>query len=205
MKTHCKLKTVSNPSTSNHLKTAFNSSYGGDFRKKRKGRKARPLSSKNPHHIVFKINKLYLKNKSFRHPKNFVLVQKLLKKYSKKFAIKIEQISYQHNHIHIQARASRRSHFHNFFRVFTGQIAQNLKVTDTPTGLVRLQGKLRLWEQRPFSRIVIGLRALKILRNYIRLNELEVTGVLPYRSQRLRGISEMDWESLLWPRKRALA
>ena len=72
---------------------AFNKTklvHGGEHRKKRGGRGARPLSSKKSHHIVFKINKINLKNSSFRHPKNFDYVQKILKKYAKRFFIKIE-------------------------------------------------------------------------------------------------------------------
>lgn len=165
-------------------------SYGGDLRKQRKGRKARPLSAKNAHHIVLKVNKNNLQNRSFRHPKNFALVQLLLQRYAKKFYIAVDQISYQHSHIHILARSSRRSHFHSFFRVFTGQIAQRLKVTDTPLNN-------SLWLQRPFTRIIKGWFNLRTTKNYIQLNEKEVTGVIAYRKDRLKGLSLADW-NILW-------
>ncbi len=168
--------------------------HGGEHRKKRYGRSARPLSVKNAHHIVFKIHKENLANRSFRHPKNFKTVQRLLQRYSAMFFIKIEQISYQHDHIHILARSGRRSHFHHFFRVFAGQVAQTLKVTDTP----KRQGTTeRLWKQRPFTRIVVGWFGLRRIKDYIQLNEKEVTGVIVYRKERLRGLSMRDWQ-LLW-------
>lgn len=96
----------------------FNSAYGGDLRNKRSGRNERPLSFRRSHHIVFKIVKKNLRYQSFRHPKNFRYVQFLIKKYSAHFRVRIEQISYQHDHIHIMAKSSRRSNFHNFFSSF---------------------------------------------------------------------------------------
>lgn len=182
--------------------------HGGEYRKRRAGRKSRPLSSKHSHHIVFKIQKMNLKNRSFRHPKNFLLVQAIVKKYAKRFQVKIEQISYQHDHIHILARSPRRFFFHHFFRVVSGQIAQNLKVTDTPKDprvtsgtngkmQVELFKKTVLWAQRPFTRIVVGLRNYRTTRNYIQLNEKEVCGEIKYRKERLRGLSLRDWQ-ILW-------
>ena len=180
--------------------------HGGEHRKKRCGRSTRPLSTKRAHHIVFKIHKENLVNRSFRHPKNFKMVQRLLKRYSEMFLIKIEQISYQHDHIHILARSGRRSYFHHFFRVFAGQVAQTMKVTDTPENRDRSkssgvgEGRVtmnRLWKGRPFTRIVVGWFGMRTIRNYIQLNEKEVTGIIVYRIERLRGLSMRDWK-LLW-------
>ncbi len=174
--------------------------HGGEHRKKRWGRTARPLSSKNAHHIVFKVNREKLINKSFRHPKNFKHVQQLLQRYASMFFIKVEQISYQHDHIHILARSGRRANFHHFFRVFSGQVAQSMKmtvaqsmkVTDTPSAK-----EVGLWKSRPFTRIVVGVVGLRVIKNYIQLNEKEVTGLIAYQKKRLRGLSMQDWK-LLW-------
>ncbi len=180
--------------------TKFQPAHGGDLRNKRSGRFSRPLSSRRSHHIVFKIIKSNLRNRSFRHPKNFITVQKILKKYAKMFNVKIEQISYQHDHIHIRARSERRSNYHYFFRVFTGQIAQQLKVTDTPDRKKNKAGdfeKIVLWKTRPFTRIIKGLRHEITVRNYIQLNECEINGIIPYRKTRLRGLTVRDW-IMLW-------
>lgn len=207
----------------------LNYSHGGELRKKRSGRGSRPLSTKDSHHLVFKVDKEKLRNRSFRHPKSFKYVQFLIEKYSRKFYVKIEQISYQHDHIHILARSSRRSNFHNFFRVFAGQIAQNLKVTDTPkvplenssksvtdttpkfrtdsipSAMHELDAKsgvstkkeFRFWKSRPFTRIVKEWRSYLVVRDYIQLNEKEITGAILYRKKRLVGLSTGDWK-LLW-------
>lgn len=169
-----------------HLeKSASSRSHGGSLRNTRAGRKRRSLSAKHSHHIVFKINSESLKNRSFRHPKNFAFVQRLLKMYAGKFFVLIEQVSYQHNHIHIRARTSRRSNFHNFFRVFAGQVSQNLKIA----GFI-------LWKHRPFTRIIKTWAELKILKNYIQLNEMEVTKKIAYNSRRAKNSSLKDFKNL---------
>lgn len=177
--------------------------HGGDLRQKRKGRGHRPLSCKDPHHIVFKINQNSLKQLSLRSFQTHRLVHLIIETYSQKFFIKIEQLTIQNDHIHLLIWTSRRSLFHYFFRVVAGQIAQQLKkegllasvktknVTDTP----KIKGKL--WKHRPFSRIVKGYKAYKIVRNYIQLNIKEAEGKIKYNKLRLKGLSLAEWE-ILW-------
>src|SRR5690606_28187055 len=131
----------------------------------------------------------------------------LSQKSSFKFFVKVEQISIQGDHVHLLIRATRRSQLQNFFRVFSGQIAQRFelagfmrangagmkagasgrKMTDTP--LTRGTKKLKLWKYRPFTRVVRGYRGYKDVRNYIQLNEKEGRGEIPYRKERLKGLS----------------
>lgn len=194
--------------------------HGGVLRQKRKGRRQRPLSCSAPLHVVFKVNRSTLVRKSLRDYKNFALIQKIVKRYSKRFFIKVEQISIQADHIHCLIRTSRRSQAHYFFRVTSGQIAQqfhnqellrSLGVTDTPrfpelpkiarsTSLeVRKarKEKIALWKYRPFSRVVKGWKAYRVVRDYIQLNEKEARGEIRYRSTKLRGLSLADWQ-VLW-------
>lgn len=169
-------------------------SYGGELRKKKLGRGARPLSTKMPIHVVFKIRKTRLRSKSLRTVANFRLSTQLIKKYSKHFFVGVDQFSIQHDHIHLLLRTQKRSNFHNFFRVVSGQIAQRFEarelVTDTPA-------REGFWMHRPFSRVVKGWRGYQIVRNYIQLNEKEVTGKIRYQKKRLKGLSSAEWE-LLW-------
>lgn len=65
------------------------------------------------------------------------------------------------------------------------------------TGGVDPQTGTGLWKHRPFSRVVRGWRAYRIVRDYIQLNELEARGAIPYRESRLKGMSSADWE-ILW-------
>ncbi len=177
------------------IKSQHRYSYGGALRNKKLGRGQRPLSTRDPIHLVFKINKSQLPGHSLRSPKCFTLIQRLLKKYSIHFYVKVEQVSIQNDHLHLLLRSTRRCQFHHFFRVFAGQIAQQLgAVTDTPKPLER---KKSLWRYRPFSRVVKGYRAYEIVRNYIQLNEQEYLGKITYQKNRLRGLSSSDW-NILW-------
>ena len=175
-----------------------NLSYGGELRKKKRGRGPRPLSGKEPLHAVFKVVQYQLRQKSLRAPRSFKLILEIIEKYAKHFAVKIEQRSVQKDHLHLLIRTSRRKLYHHFFRVVAGQIAQrfekeglltniNQKVTPTP----------RLWKYRPFSRVVRGWKSYIDARDYIQLNEQEALGVIKYQKKRLRGLSTSDWQ-ILW-------
>ena len=104
--------------------------HGGSLRNKRHGRGQRPLSCKESLHVVFKINRIVLKTQSFRTHQNFKLSREIIQKYADRFFVKIEQISIQGDHIHCMVRTTRRSFFHHFFRVASGQIAQQFEKTD---------------------------------------------------------------------------
>ena len=189
--------------------------HGGEHRKKRHGRGRRQLSCKQALHVVFKINRIVLKTQSLRTHQNFKLSHEIIQKYAARFFVKIEQISIQGDHIHCLVRTCRRSFFHYFFRVVSGQIAQQFektdklrfviderfrRVTDTPKDVnntLKIKRKLKLWMYRPFSRVVRGYKAYKIVRNYIQLNEKEALGLIPYKKNRLRGLSLAEWQ-ILW-------
>ncbi len=187
--------------------------HGGEHRKKRNGRGQRPLSCKESLHVVFKINRIVLKTQSLRTHQNFKLTHEIIQKYADRFFVKIEQISIQGDHIHCLVRTTRRSFFHHFFRVASGQIAQQFEKTDklrfvvddrfksvTDTlkkGNNLVKRKLKLWMYRPFSRVVRGYKNNKIVRNYIQLNEKEALGEITYKKNRLRGLSMAEWE-ILW-------
>jgi putative transposase len=171
--------------------------HGGSLRKQRAGRGMRVLSTKEPLHLVFKANKPMLKF-GLRSHKCFRLIHFLIRKYAKRFFIKIEQVSLQNDHIHFVIRTTRRSNYHHFFRVVAGQIAQEFgkhgylkePVTDTPKN----QGKL--WKHRPFSRVIRGFKAFKTAMDYVRLNEKEARGEIKYRKERLKGLRDDEWEAL---------
>jgi REP element-mobilizing transposase RayT len=275
---HAKQKSFFKTNWKHHL------THGGVLRQKRAGRGQRPLSTKEPLHVVFKVNRERLKHGGLRHGVTYTLVQQIVRRWAKYFFVKVEQISIQGDHIHVLVRAPRRAKFHDFFRVVAGQIAQRLekegllaakdvstrnaktangtnslpfgsesrpshpfasksakslpfgskpwrsqpdgsenpkrnsRVTDTPAGPRTSTDSLKntgpragtvtdtpagprkgtgLWKYRPFSRVVRGWRAYKIVREYIQLNELEAQGRIPYRKSRLKGLSSADWE-ILW-------
>lgn len=183
--------------TFKNLQTQHN--HGGILRKRRRGRRARPLSTRWPIHVVFKADRKNLK-RGLRSPAGFSICLKVIQQYAHRFFIKIESQAICGDHIHLVIRLKRRSLAQHFFRVVAGQIAQkfenqNFVVTDTPK--LGLAKKLRMWKLRPFTRVVLGWRAHRTVIAYVRLNEKEAQGVIPYRKERLRGLSTAEWE-LIW-------
>ena len=169
----------------------FRYSHGGILRKQRKGRGSRPLSTKDTVHLVFKADKKNLR-RGFRSPLGFKISQEVIRKYAKKFFVKIEQQAICSDHIHLLVRLGKRSHGQHFFRVVAGQIAQQFKnggfnVTDTRS----------IWKYRPFTRVLKGWKAFWTAKNYLRLNEKEASGIFRYKKERLKGLSLSEWE-LLW-------
>jgi len=101
-------------------------SHGGSLRQKRAGRGARPLSTRESIHLVFKANKDVIRG-GFRNHRRFALIHHLLQRYRIKFWIRIEQVSIQGDHIHLLIRTTRRSQYLHFFRILAGQIAQRFE------------------------------------------------------------------------------
>lgn len=160
------------------------------MRTKRRGRRSRPLSRRCPLHIVFKADKKNLK-KGLRSKEGFVIVNRVIKRYAKRFHVGIERYAICADHIHCVIRIKHRSLGQHFLRVTAGQIAQNfekegLSVTDT----------LSVWKQRPFSRVIVGFRDQMRVVSYVKLNELEASARISYKPNRLQGLSTGEWELL---------
>lgn len=187
------------------IKSAHRLSHGGVLYQKRAGRGARPLSTKESLHLVFKINKEKLRGESLRKPQNFQLIHQITQRYAKRFFVKIEQISIQADHIHVLIRTTRLSYYHHFFRVTAGQIAQSLqregrlKASKVIGGKAQAKPKkgTQLWKYRPFTRVIRGYKAYNTVKNYVQLNEKEAQGKIIYRKERLKGLSAGEWE-ILW-------
>ena len=167
--------------------------HGGHLRNYRLGRGTRPLSTKASLHLTLKANKKALP-RGLRHPKSQALIKELIKKYAKRFFVKIEMISINHDHLHLKVRFSKRSLGLYFLRVLPGQFSQ--RVTDTPNG--SRKGLPKLWIGRPHTRVLIGWMGHFIVRNYVRLNQLEADGKIKYQKNRLRGLTSEQIQKLLW-------
>lgn len=181
-----------------HSHWKFRYNHGGTLRQKRRGRGARPLSTRAPIHLVFKANRSHLR-RGYRSPLGFQICNNVIKRYSKKFFVKIEQQAICNDHIHLLVRFTRRSLGQHFLRVVAGQIAQQMQkngflVTDTPQ---KLGKKRKVWKFRPFSRVIIGWRPYLVVRDYVRLNEKEARGEIKYKAWRLKGLSPSEWD-VLW-------
>ena len=90
-------------------------SHGGELRKNRLGRGARPLSNKLQLHVVFKTNSKALP-RGLRHPKTYTLVNGVIRQYAQRFFVKVESIAVARDHIHLAIRCGKRSFLQSFLR-----------------------------------------------------------------------------------------
>ncbi len=80
----------------------FSDCHGGEYRKKRRGRSVRPLSTKQAIHLVLKIERAKIK-KGFSSPLGFKICNEVIKHYAKRFYVKVDQLSINGDHIHLNA------------------------------------------------------------------------------------------------------
>lgn len=172
------------------VKTNWNHRFchGGNLRNQRAGRSARPLAAKEPLHIVLKINPGVLKG-GLRGAASLLLINKLLKRYAKKFFVRIDRFSINADHIHIVLRFTKRSLIQAFFRVVPGQFAQRMGIRKPSRKSEAPLSKRRLWKNRPWSRVIKGYRAYRTALNYVQLNIKEAEAKIIYQKNRTRGFS----------------
>lgn len=145
--------------------------YGGDLLKKRKGRMGpRPLDTKNSMHLVLRSS--HAKGGwSFRTGENPKKVDRVLKKFSVKYAVRVLSVANVGNHLHLHIKLGNRFGYKPFIRAVTAAIAMAI------TGMSRWKKlKIKFWDLRPYTRVVVGREAWQHLTKYIRLNQLEGMG-----------------------------
>lgn len=155
------------------------SDYGGDLLKTRAGRaRPRPLSTRETMHLVLRSTKAKGEH-SFLRPQHDRSLRRITAKFAVKFGVRIISMANVGNHIHIHLKLSSRFTYNAFIRAITGAIAVaivgkrsqgNPKTGDAGSGV------RKFWDRRPFTRVVVSLRAILNLRDYIRMNELEGLG-----------------------------
>jgi REP element-mobilizing transposase RayT len=143
--------------------------YGGELRKKRKGRLGpRPLAVKSTMHLILRSSKA-VGPWSFR--KHHRKINAIVDKFATKYGVKIISLANVGNHLHLHIKLSNRFTYKAFIRAITAAIAMAV------TGASRWNKlKEKFWDYRPFTRVVIGLRAFLNMRDYIRINQMEGQG-----------------------------
>lgn len=150
------------------------SAYGGTYRNTRNGRsRPRPVSSRHSMHLVLRSTKAR-GAWSFWRSYNSRQIERILSKFSKSHGVKIISKANVGNHLHLHIRLSRISGYNRFIRAVTGSIA--MAVTGSSRWSNSKNRKLKFWDLRPFTRIVIGSRDFSNVKNYIRINQLEGMG-----------------------------
>lgn len=155
------------------------SAYGGSLLTTRKGRsRGRPLATKSSMHLVLRASKA--KGAwSFRLPKNKRVIAAILEKFGKKYGVRVLSLANVGNHLHIHIQLTNRGTYKAFIRAVTAAIAMAVTGINRWTAKQKdkAKDKLRFWDRRPFTRIIVGFRAFLNLRDYVLVNQLEGLGI----------------------------
>lgn len=150
------------------------SAYGGTLLKTRKGRsRGRPLAVKNSMHLILR-SSLATGDWSFRRSANRKKIEAIFKKFSQKYAVRLISIANVGNHLHLEIQLTNRFTFKPFIRATTAAIA--MAVTGRNRWTAAKTKAVKFWDYRPYTRVIIGFKALLGLRDYIRINQLEGYG-----------------------------
>jgi REP element-mobilizing transposase RayT len=146
--------------------------YGGSLLTKRAARQnARPLSTRHSMHLVLRSSQA-INNWSFKHAKNRDKIRNIINNFANKYAVQILSIANVGTHLHIHMQLKNRLAYKPFIRAVTAAIAMAV------TGASRWSKipKMKFWDRRPFTRIIIGRRAFLNIKEYIKINALEALG-----------------------------
>lgn len=160
-----------------------------------KRRKQRPLSVKKPLHLVLRSDFAYGSRSLLRHRP---LIEKVIGKAKKRFAIRVYEVAIASHHIHLLIKGHTRKDLQNFFRVVAGHIAQDLlrqfpilsREKVKPGGASEAREKVnKFWQTRIYSQIVSWGREYIHVKKYVFRNALQALGLIPYKSRAKKKIS----------------
>ena len=134
---------------------ARNLSFGGSLLKRGTNpKRARPLDSKRPVHLVLRAEK-----STMRQPRHYARVNEIVSDVARRRGLRIYEYANVGNHLHLLLKLPRRRAWNAFIREVTGRIARLTRVR---------------WANRPFTRVVAGWRkAYRAVKDYVRLNRFE--------------------------------
>lgn len=163
-----------------------------------KRRSRRPLSLKEPHHITLRSDFASGSRSLLRHRP---WIERVLKKASLRFHVRIYEKAVCGNHIHLLVFGKSREGLQNFFRVVAGHIAQGIlekcpinpnerKVRGGAPSANAANGKTeklphrknrrKFWALLLFSRVVTWGREFRSVCRYIVRNTLEALNFIAY-------------------------
>jgi REP element-mobilizing transposase RayT len=186
--------------------------FGGQLlHGKRRGR--RPLSTKEPIHLVLRSSWCggsgAMGSNSFLAKRNKHPIYGLIQRTAKDYGIRIYQVALMSNHLHLVIRIFDRKAYRRFVRVLASRIASHVmrdqsfrvfkrqllnSVTSDPSkelpGQVETQGKGQaFWQFRPWSRVLYWGRDCKNCCDYVKQNVLEALGFVQYKPRKHRYMS----------------
>jgi REP element-mobilizing transposase RayT len=159
--------------------SSFTHGFGGSLLKKSHAKTARPFKRNHATHIVLRSTKARGENSFLNHVK-WINLQ--IKNISAACGVKIERHENVGNHLHILIRSSRRESQRAFLRGITGTIAR--KFTGAKKGMQKGQ---KFWDALPFSRVIVGNQAYRIIQDYFNKNRIEAIGFSFFVKEQIYG------------------
>ena len=148
--------------------------YGGVLFNTRRGRsRPRPLALRHSMHLVLRASQAR-GEWSFKRKHNEAKIRAIIQKFSQRHVVKILTLAIVGNHIHFHIKLSKLAHYPRFIRALTAAIA--IAVAGHARWQKTAGNKKKFWDHRPFTRIVVGARAVQRLVDYICINQLEGFG-----------------------------
>ena len=178
-----------------------------------KRRSKRMLSIKNPIHLTLRSDLAYGSRSLMKHQN---LIRHVIRKFSKRFRVRVYRHAICGNHIHLLIKGDSRSSLQNFFRVVAGHIAQNIlkefpvtlserkyadfmmkkkrggasdnteKIAKKHAGCRKNQRQF--WALLVYTRILTWGREFKTVSRYILRNTLEALNLIAYKPRKNRGL-----------------
>jgi len=165
-----------------------------------KRRRQRPLSTKEPIHIVLRSS--WAKGPfSFLLVKNKKPIERLIASNAKSYGVKVYRQAIVGNHFHLIIQIPSRKAYNRFIRVLSSQVASHVmrslsfkkfqqliydqNAGDPPSGAEEIQGKGQaFWQFRPWTRVMRWGRDYQTCCRYLLQNTLEALGFTSYKPRK---------------------
>jgi REP element-mobilizing transposase RayT len=157
-----------------------------------KRRNARPLSTKEPIHVVLR-SSWAGGAFSFLLSKNKKTIEHQLRVTSKRYGVKVYRSAIVSNHLHLIIQIHNRKAYLNFIRVFSGQVASHMmnrrsfrqfqkSLPSQNRDSAEVQGSGQaFWQFRPWTRVLYWGKDFRSACAYVLQNTLEALGFISYR------------------------
>ena len=132
----------------------------------------RPMIPKVPLHLVFR-SKLARGTRSLLAPQRARRIEDLVFRLGRSLDVRVLSYANAGNHLHLLVQPKTRDALHAFTRAFSGIVARLTLGAERGAGK-----KVRLWDARPWTRIVFRVRDCQVVARYIERNVLEAIGEL---------------------------
>ena len=159
----------------------------------------RPLCSKDSIHFVLR-SPWARGSDSFLAIRNRKAIDNLIRRFAKKFGVRIYEQAVNGNHIHLLLRITNRPLYRSFIEAISGKIASHVmrnqsfnlfcrsrrisRRGDGSLGYKAATKSRGFWEFMPFSRVVAWGRDFKTCVSYLKQNVLEALGFISYKPRK---------------------